>query len=120
MKKQAGMTIPSMLVLAVVGIILVKAGMAIVPMYWDDRMLGTVLNRMQQTPDERQTNPKALLKLIEERLSSNNLKIPTDTAKITTTAGGGLALDWEYERRDNWLGSVDIVVRFKQTKEFNK
>lgn len=118
MRKQSGMTIPSMLIVGLISLLLIKAAFAVVPMYWDDKMLSTVLNKMKTSESTKSYNSsKQLLKLIEDRLSSNNLNIPTDTA-IIKVEKTGLVLDWEYERRSNWISNIDIVVRFHHQAEF--
>lgn len=119
MKKQQGMTIPSLLVVGLIGILLVKAAFAVVPMYWDDRMLTTVLNKLAESRDERTQSPQALKKVIGERLSSNHLAIPMDKLDIGQT-DGRLVMKWDYERRANWIGNIDVVARFHQQKEFKK
>src|SRR5690554_2702282 len=118
MRKQSGMTIPSMLIVGLISLLLIKAAFAVVPMYGDDRMLTTMLNKMQSSPAAKDSSSaKQLLKTIEERLSSNNLSIPTDNA-IIRAEKAGLTLDWHYERRSNWISNIDIVVRFHQQAEF--
>lgn len=119
MKKQQGMTLPSLLVVGLIGILLIKAAFAVVPMYWDNRMLTTVLNKLEQTPDERTQTPQTLRKLLGERISSNNLAIPMDELDIGQ-ADGRLIMKWDYERRANWIGNIDVVARFHQQKEFKK
>lgn len=118
MHKQKGMTIPSMLVVGLISLLLIKAAFAVVPMYWDDKMLSTVLNKMQSSPASQSINsPKQLKGLIEDRLSSNNLNISTDTA-IIQPGKTGLVLDWKYERRANWIANIDIVMSFHHQAEF--
>ncbi len=118
MRKQAGMTIPSMLVVGLVLLLLIKAAFAVVPMYWDNRMLTTVLSKMHAgTATQDIKSSKQLMHTLEERLSSNNLNIPTDTA-IIRVEKTGLSLDWQYERRANWISNIDIVVSFHQQVEF--
>lgn len=118
MRKQAGMTLPSMLLFGLVGLLLLKAAFAVVPMYWDDKMLTTVLSKMQTSSATKDNNSaRKLLGLIERRLDENNLSIPTDNAIIKANKSG-LTLDWQYERRANWISNIDIVVRFNQQAEF--
>lgn len=118
MHNQKGMTIPSMLVVGLISLLLIKAAFAVVPMYWDDKMLSTVLNKMQSSPASQSINsPKQLKGLIEDRLSSNNLNISTDTA-IIQPGKSGLTLDWKYERRANWIANIDIVMSFHHQAEF--
>ena len=80
---------PSMLVVGIIALLLIKAAFAVVPMYWDNRMLTTVLNKMQGSTTAKSNNsPGQLKKLIEDRLSSNNLDISTDTAIIKVEKTG--------------------------------
>lgn len=119
MHKQAGLTLPSMLVVGLVALLLIKAAITVVPMYWDNRMLSTLMNNMESTTDLPAT-AQGLVKQIDDMLGRNNLPIPTTDAKVKAHSTGGFSLDWDYERRGNWFGNVDIVVRFNQTREFTK
>ena len=78
----------------------------------------SVLSKMETSEQVKTNNsPKQLKAIIEERLSSNNLAIPTDTLVINVEKTG-LTLDWQYERRSNWISNIDIVVSFQQRAEF--
>src|SRR5690554_4987891 len=118
MHNQKGMTIPSMLVVGLISLLLIKAAFAVVPMYWDDKMLSTVLNKMQSSPASQSINsPKQLKGLIEDRLSSNNLNISAKSG-IIQPVKDRLVLDWKYESRGNWNTNNDIVRSFHHQAEF--
>lgn len=108
-----------MLVVGLVGLLIIKAGIALVPVYWDDRMLNTVLKKTQETPEYSGLNAKELVSLVEGLLQRNNLEIPTDDLEVKLNSSQTLELNWPYERRANWIGNIDLVVKFQHQKEFN-
>lgn len=103
-----------------VAALLLKAAFTLIPMYWDNKMVGTILDNMYNSPELRvESSPKKLRTLLLDRLQDNDLDIPVD-ALIIRAQGKGLVLEWEYERRGTWLGSVDLIVRFHQHKDFSQ
>lgn len=120
MKKQAGVSfVTVLLVLTLIGVF-AKAGIAVIPMYWDDKLLGKVLENVHESGDvNSRTRQKELKQLIEERMRSNRLNIPTEGMTVMRIQGG-LLLQWEYEIRSNFMGNVDLVGRFHHEEEFNQ
>ena len=120
MKHQRGATAISILFAILVAIVFVRAGMALVPMYMDDKVVGTVLENMYDSEEVRaETNPNRLKQHLEQRLQSNNVQLSTKNVKIRAVRTG-LELDWEYEQRANWFGNVDLVMTFHRQKDFSK
>lgn len=120
MKHQRGATAISILFAILVVIIFVRAGMALVPMYWDDKLVGTILDNMYDSQEIRaETSPNRLKQQLEQRLQSNNVQLSTKDVKIRAVRNG-LELDWQYEQRANWFGNVDLVMTFHRQKDFSQ
>ena len=118
MRNQKGMTFASMAAVLALIALLGKAAFTLVPMYWDDKMIGTIMNKMQESGEVRETTkPSELKRLIQQRLYSNDLTIDLSQLKISEEKRG-LVVDWPYEARGTWIGEIDLVVRFHQYKEF--
>lgn len=119
LKKQQGFSGITMMIMAFLGFLLIKAGIALVPMYFDHQMLKTALDSFDKSLELQENPSEGLLKeLVEKSLKHNNLSISTEGLDIQQV-NGALVLNWQYERRDTWLGSVDLVASFQYSKEYN-
>ncbi len=120
MRRQRGMSFVSVLVVVFIAIIFVKAAITLVPMYWQNQMLTTIIDKMHESGDiKSDTRPNQLKKLLEERLSQNDLRMAFDDLTIHTSSRG-LTLDWPYEQRGTLFGDIDLIVRFHQQKDFTQ
>ncbi len=120
MRRQRGMSFVSVLVVVFIAIIFVKAAITLVPMYWQNQMLTTIIDKMHESGDiKSDTRPNQLKKLLEDRLSKNNLRMAFDDLTINASSRG-LTLDWPYEQRGTLFGDIDLIVRFHQQKDFTQ
>ncbi|MCD8530347.1 MAG: DUF4845 domain-containing protein [Saccharospirillaceae bacterium] len=120
MRRQRGMSFVSAMVVVFIAVIFVKAAITLVPMYWQNQMLTTIINKMYESGEiKSDTRPNQLKKLLEERLSKNDIQMAFD--ELTIHVGNrGLILDWPYEQRGTLFGNIDLVVRFQQHKDFTQ
>lgn len=120
MRQQRGMSMVSILLLLVGAGLLLKAGVGVFSMYWDHKMIGTVLDNMRSASEDRvEIRPNQLRRILQDRLSSNNLNVSLDGLEFRPLQGG-VQLDWRYEMRRTWLGNVDLVMTFHQSQEFRQ
>ena len=49
--KQRGISLPVVLLIAAIGLLAIRTGMALVPMYVDDAMLQQILQKIEQNGD---------------------------------------------------------------------
>lgn len=122
MHKQQGLSGISMLVLLFIGGLLIKAGIALVPMYWDDRMVKTILGGLERSEDVTSRDDRSddsLEDLFVERLKSNHLELATEGLAVEEI-GGQIVLTFNYERRDSWFGNISLVTHFQHRKEYSK
>src|SRR5690606_22477807 len=100
--------------------VLLKASIGLFSMYWDHKMISTVLEKMHSNPDERtEVRPAQLKRIIQERMDSNNIDVEMSGLPFRP-AQNGVQMDWQYEMRRTWLGNVDLVVTFTQNQEFSQ
>jgi hypothetical protein len=120
MKKQQGISMPTALLIILIGVIAIRTGMALVPMYVDDTMLKQVLTNIEQSEEinGKSTN-REIRRLLEERLDFNNLNISIETLEIDRTRDT-ITLRWPYERRDNVMSNIDLVTRFQHEVVFER
>ena len=120
MRRQRGMSFISVLVVLFVGILLIKGAITLIPMYWDNKLIGTILDGIPTDREYRtDIRPKDFKRLLENRLQENHIKASLDKLEIRQ-GNQGLILDWTYEARATYLGNIDMVVRFQQQKDFTQ
>lgn len=119
MRNQKGMSFASVMLIVAVGALLLKAAFTLIPMYWQNQMVKTILETMEESGEVKDLSVPRVKKLLEERLQRNDLKLDTKELTITEQKGG-LRVEWPYEIRGTLLGNIDLVVRFHQNKEFTK
>lgn len=117
MRKQSGITVPSALIIAILGILFIKAVISLVPVYWDDRMITTVLGQLKDSPEFKKNSVNDMYREVERLLSRNNLKVSTENLEIILLDSNSVTIEWEYERRIGWVGNIDFVVTFKHQEE---
>jgi hypothetical protein len=118
MRRQSGMSFSSVVALVALIALLIKAAIAIVPMYWDNKMLTTVLDTMAESGEVTiDSKPNKVKQLLEQRMLRNGLRMNFEQLTIQPHKHA-LVLDWPYEVRGTWLANIDLVVRFHQHKEF--
>ena len=118
--KQRGISLPVVLLIAAIGLLAIRTGMALVPMYVDDAMLQQILQKIEQNGDvDGKTTNRDIRRLLEERLEFNRLQIPIDALEVERTRDR-ITLSWPYERRDNVVANIDLVARFQHNVVFDR
>jgi hypothetical protein len=119
-KKQLGLSMPGVLALMVLAIMILRAAISLIPMYWDDVMVGSILDTIQETKAiSSKTSTSDAKRLLEKRFQSNNLPISTDQLEIDRSERR-LVLTFTYERRDDFLSNIDFVLTFTHRKDFTQ
>ncbi|MDO6682585.1 MULTISPECIES: DUF4845 domain-containing protein [unclassified Oceanobacter] len=118
MKKQAGMSFYSVIMVLVMVGVLAKAAIAVMPMYWDDRMLQQVLDTLHSSKTiTATTSVKEVHKVMAARISSNNLNITIDDMVVMRTKGA-VTIDWTYEVKEHFMGNLYVIGQFTHHEEF--
>jgi len=119
MRNQKGMSFASVMLMVAVGALLLKGAFTLIPMYWQNQMVSTIFETMEESGEAKDLSIGKMKKLLEERLQRNDLKLDTKTLTITEQKGV-FNVEWPYEIRGTVRGNLDMVVRFHQSKEFTK
>ena len=113
---QQGITTATALLMILVGIILIRAVLVIIPIYFDDTEVGIVLDNMEESGKiSPRTSDRAVKDELERRLRNNNLNISVDGVSIKRSRNS-MTIDWTYENRRHFLANIDFVVTFQRQK----
>lgn len=117
---QRGAGLVGMLLLVLVGIIVVRTAINVIPMYWQDYRIGNALTQWQESGSVSVAErPQDIEAHVQRILSSNDLQAPLEGLRITRS-NRQLTLDWPYEKRTSLVGNIDLVVRFHHNVEFSQ
>jgi len=115
-QNQHGMTTATALLLILIGIVLLRAVMVIVPIYFDDTEVGIVLDNMEESGKvTARTSERSVRDELERRLRNNNIQVTTDKLLVKRDRNT-LTIDWTYENRGHFLANVDFVLTFQHQK----
>ncbi|GAA6144143.1 MAG: hypothetical protein CSH37_07085 [Thalassolituus sp.] len=113
---QHGMTTVTALLLILIAIILLRAVMVIVPIYFDDTEVGIVLENMEESGKiTARSNDKAVREELERRLRNNNIDVQTEKLSVQRNRNE-LVIDWTYQNRAHFLGNIEFVMTFQHQK----
>lgn len=115
-QNQHGMTTATALLLILIGIVLLRAVMVILPIYFDDTEVGIVLDNMEESGKvNARTSERSVRDELERRLRNNNIQVTTDKLLVKRDRNT-LTIDWTYENRGHFLANIDFVLTFQHQK----
>ena len=115
-RNQHGMTTATTLLLTLIGIILLRAVMVIVPIYFDDTEVGIVLDNMEESGKvDARSSERSVKDELERRLRNNNIQVTTEKL-IVKRDRNTLTIDWTYENRGHFMANIDFVLTFQHQK----
>lgn len=115
-QNQHGMTTATALLLILIGIVLLRAVMVIVPIYFDDTEVSIVLDNMEESGKvNARTSERSVRDELERRLRNNNIQVTTDKLLVQRDRNT-LTIDWTYENRGHFLANIDFVLTFQHQK----
>ncbi len=115
-RTQRGMGFVTLFILLSIGGVAAVAGMKIVPLYLNDASVASAFKTLEKQGDGGM-NLKDAREFIQKRLYINQLdeKIPLDTLKVESVAGGMKRISLDYEARANVMGNLDAVAKFSHS-----
>ncbi|WP_221799081.1 DUF4845 domain-containing protein [Oceanobacter mangrovi] len=118
MKRQSGMSVNAVLVLLVLVGFGAKVFVSLMPMYFDYQMMKQVIDTLHEsnTFTER-TTERDVRKVMEQRVSANNLEIPLDNLKVDRSKGV-LKVSLDYEVKAHFIANLSFVGEFSFHEEF--
>ena len=81
-RNQHGMTTATALLLILIGIILLRAVMVIVPIYFDDTEVGIVLDNMEESGKVNARSSERSVKANSSDASKYNIQVTTDQLSV--------------------------------------
>ena len=113
---QQGMTNVAIL-LTILGVLIVfRAAMVLLPLYFDDTEVGIILDNVEAAGTiTTRSSDKVIKSELERRLSNNGINITTDGVRVSRTRDS-LTIVWEYENRGHFLANIDFVLTFQRQK----
>ena len=109
--KQSGVSFITVLVLLGLLAFSLNFIVRIAGMHWDDRILVSILDDLPEVLD-KDSNVKDVQKLIGNRLDINRMRGISLEGLVITKHKGQIKLVWPYERRENVMSNIDIVLTF--------
>lgn len=109
---QKGMTaIGWLLMLALIGFFVLIV-LRLAPVYLEYSKVVAVLEDVANEPNLREMTRSEINNLMGRRLDVNDVKTVTAKDAIVNTEEGVTTIEMKYERREHFLGNVDIVAKF--------
>ncbi len=110
--KQAGLTLISWIVVIVFLLFQGVIAMNVIPVYMTDATVTSILEELPNDSAAQRASSKELKRLIEKRLSINNVySLKSSDIKIKKGRGEKIVLI-NYEPRGKLIGSLDYIVTF--------
>jgi len=120
MKKQDGIASLSVLLAVFAFIVIIRITFAVVPMYYDDKVVETILDDLVSSGKiDSRTSTRKARDLIRIRLDRNQVEVDLEGLAIRRTRNGSL-LFWDYEHRSGFISNIELVGRFQHQKELAK
>lgn len=118
-KKQSGMAFHNVLMIVLIVGVLIKAGMALVPMFWGDMLLNKVFENMHSDPRiSEKTSPKEFKRILEDRMRQNDISsIPLD-GLLFSKGPGVLRVELSYQLANAFIGPVSFAANFSHSEEY--
>lgn len=98
--------------------LVLKASVAVAPVYWDDRIINNQIDAlMRESP--RNIAVDKFVTQMNQRLDMNSVRDVrfNEIAKVTNK--GGLRVSKQYEVRRPFLFNIDLVIKFEKNFEQN-
>ena len=113
---QRGMTIWSMLLIAVLVVGFVLGGMRVVPMYLSNMSVNSSLQGLASDPESRAMTKTALRKRLMRRLEVDDMDDVIDSKDINVKrVNGGTEVMVKYEHRIPFVANLELVGVFEQS-----
>lgn len=110
------MTLIATLLLILIAIILLRAVMVIVPVYFEETEVEIVLENMVESGQVTvRSSEKSVREELERRLKNNNIDVQTDKL-IVQRNRDELIIDWTYQNRAHFVSNIEFVMTFQHQK----
>ena len=112
--KQKGATIWVTLIWIIMGVAVAVVSVKLIPIYLDNFTIAGALEGMEREQGLPEMKNKEILSRLNKHLLINNVRsLDKENIKIVRKKGKVIAIDIDYEARENLFYNVDAVVSFK-------
>jgi Tfp pilus assembly major pilin PilA len=112
--KQKGMTAIGWLIVLGLIAFFVMTVLRLFPMYMEYSKVASVMESLANEPGLANKTKTEIVSLIGKRFDINDVKTVTAKQAIITKEDGLVKIKMEYERREEFLGNIDIVGKFSK------
>ena len=103
----------SFLLMLMLGIVFIRALIAVVPAYFAYIEVGVILDSLQDSSRiTAETRSSEVARIIGERLKADNVD-PSQDALDISRSGNDFVIEWQYETRRDFLANIDLVLSFE-------
>jgi hypothetical protein len=122
LKKQQGMTMISIVCIAVVVISIFLLALNIVPIYMDHGKITGILDSLKNNDEVKGESPEQISSRLFKILGINNLDalITKDNVTINKEDNGNTKIHIEYEVTKKLVSNASILVQFDDTVDIKK
>lgn len=116
---QQGLAAPGWLALFFVVAAVIMFSLKTVPHYIDYQTIVTIVEALSNQKSVHEMSNSEIREAIKKRFNINNIRNLDPKHVVAIERGKGMtSLEVSYERRENVIGNIDIVMVFKRTFEF--
>ncbi len=112
--KQRGLAAISWFIIIVIGVLFVTLLLRLIPIYIEGFSVYDSLDSMKQDRKIINYPVSAIKKSLLRRLNINSVYSVTPEDIYVTRKGGKTRIEVDYEKRENVVGNLDIIVRFRK------
>lgn len=113
LQSQRGVSYWAVMFGIILAVLLVKAAMAVWPVYWDDKIINDVIIERLSVSNS-QTSPDEFKKQVAGQFTINSLRDIKFEDIAQVHADGGLIVETDYEVRRPFIANIDLVMSFKK------
>ena len=116
-RRQKGMTGIGWIIVFLLIAFFTLVGVKVLPIYISSMTVSSVLSDMEQEYGMGSKTPGEIIRTFSKRMQVNNISDVTHENVYIERSGNVMLVEVDYEVRRNFIGNMDIVVKFSKTAE---
>lgn len=117
MRKQQGMTLIGMVIVALIAGIFVLAAIRLIPVFLEYQKVNTAMNAMKVDLDGSNAGPGQIRTSLERRFDIDDVKSITPRDVVIERTSDGYSVRADYEGRAPFIANVHFLVIFDKSVE---
>lgn len=114
LQKQKGMTAIGWLIVLGIIAFAVLTVLRLLPMFMEYSKVTSVMESLANEPGLANKTKSEIVNLIDKRFDINAVTTVTARQAVITKEDGLVKIKMEYERRENFIGNIDVVGKFSK------